>query len=64
MEKDKINNPDKSSKEKNREAHIFVKDKDPWINLTETKNCFEVMYDREKVWPEQSLKRLEEKNNQ
>tara|TARA_B110000014_G_C19906833_1_gene469175 strand:- start:542 stop:754 length:213 start_codon:yes stop_codon:yes gene_type:complete len=46
------------------EAHIFVKDKDPWVNLTETKNCFDVMYDRENVWPEQSLKKLEEKNNQ
>jgi hypothetical protein len=41
-----------------------VKDKDPWVNLTDTKNCFDLMYDREKIWPEQSIKKLEEKNNQ
>lgn len=43
------------------QAHIFVKDKDPWINLDGIKNCFDTMYDREKVWPETSLKRLKEK---
>ena len=46
------------------QAHIFLKDKDPWVNLTDTKNCFDMMYDREKIWPEQSIKKLEEKNNQ
>ena len=40
------------------QAHIFVKDKDSWIDLTNSQNCFETMYDREKVWPEESLKRL------
>ena len=45
------------------EAHIFVKDKDRWINLEGIKNCFDIMYDRVDVWSEQSLKRLKEKNN-
>ena len=45
------------------EAHIFVKDKDPWINLRGIKNCFETMYDREEVWSKQNLQRLKEKNS-
>ena len=42
------------------EAHIFIKDKDPWLNLSENQNCFELMYDAEKTWPEESLKRYKE----
>ena len=42
------------------EAHIFTKDKDPWLNLSENQNCFESMYDAEKTWPEESLKRYKE----
>ena len=42
------------------QAHIFVKDKDPWLNLSENQNCFESMYDAEKTWPEESLKRYKE----
>ena len=42
------------------QAHIFTKDKDPWLNLSENQNCFELMYDAEKTWPEESLKRYKE----
>ena len=42
------------------QAHIFIKDKDPWLNLEKNQNCFELMYDAEKTWPEESLKRYKE----
>ena len=42
------------------QAHIFIKDKDPWLNLSENQNCFELMYDAEKMWPEESLKRYKD----
>ena len=45
------------------EAHIFVKDKDPWIILDGIKNCFNMMYDREEIWPKESLKRIRERNS-
>ena len=45
------------------QAHIYVKDKDPWINITNTEICYDVFYDRSKTWPEESLKRLENKSN-
>ena len=45
------------------EAHIYVKDKDPWIDITNKKICYDVFYDIDKTWPEQSLKRLKQKNN-
>ena len=44
------------------QAHIFIKDKDPWIDIKNKEICFDTMYDRDKVWPEESLKRLEEKS--
>ena len=44
------------------QAHIYVKDKDPWIDITNKKICFDTMYDREKIWPNESLKRLKQKN--
>jgi len=44
------------------QAHIFIKDKDPWIDIKNKEICFDTMYDRDKFWPEESLKRLEEKN--
>ena len=44
------------------EAHIFTKDKDPWIEITDKEICFDIMYDRDKTWPKESLKRLEEKS--
>ena len=43
------------------QAHIFVKDKDPWISITNKEICFDIMYDRSKIWPDKSLKRLIEK---
>ena len=47
------------------QAHIFVKDKDPWLNLPNDDICFKEMYDPKKVWPEESLSRYKEylKNN-
>ena len=40
------------------QAHIFVKDKDPWIEITNKDICHEKMYDREKIWPKESLDRI------
>tara|TARA_Y100001970_G_C14120181_1_gene795828 strand:- start:628 stop:1080 length:453 start_codon:yes stop_codon:yes gene_type:complete len=42
----------------NPQAHIFTKDKDPWIEIIDKTICYENMYDREKTWPEESLKRI------
>ena len=39
------------------QVHIFTKDKDPWLNLSEDVICFKEMYDPKKTWPEESLKR-------
>ncbi len=46
------------------QAHIFTKDKDSWINLTDISNCFEKMYDPKTVWPKNSLDRYKEYLNQ
>ena len=43
------------------QAHIFVKDKDPWIEISNKDICHESMYDRDKTWPLDSLSRLSEK---
>ena len=43
------------------QAHIFIKDKDPWIEISNKEICHDTMYDRDKVWPVDSLKRLKEK---
>ena len=42
------------------QAHIFIKYKDPWLNLSENENCYETMYNPDKAWPEESLKRYKE----
>ena len=42
------------------QVHIFTKDKDPWLNLLDKEKCFETAYDREKTWPEESIKRYKE----
>ena len=42
------------------QVHIFTKDKDPWLNLSDKEKCFETAYDREKTWPEESIKRYNE----
>ena len=44
------------------QAHIFTKDKDPWIEIENTEICFETMYEREKIWPLESIKRLHQKS--
>ena len=43
------------------QAHIFVKDKDPWIEISNKDICHESMYDRDKTWPAESLSRLSAK---
>ncbi len=40
------------------QAHIFVKDKDPWIEISDKSICYDKMYDREKIWPTESLNRI------
>ena len=40
------------------QAHIFVKDKDPWIEIKNKTICHDTMYDREKTWPKESLDRI------
>ena len=40
------------------EAHIFVKDKDPWIEISNKSICFDKFYDRDKIWPKESLERI------
>ena len=40
------------------QAHIFVKDKDPWIEISDKSICHDKMYDREKTWPSESLDRI------
>ena len=42
------------------QVHIFTKDKDPWLNLSEDVICFKEMYDQKKIWPEESLDRYNE----
>ena len=42
------------------QVHIFTKDKDPWLNLSEDVICFKEMYDQKKTWPEDSLNRYNE----
>ena len=39
------------------QVHIFIKDKDAWLNLSDKEKCFEAAYDRDKTWPEESIKR-------
>jgi len=48
------------------QAHIFIKNKDPWLKLSDDAKCFSEMYDQKTTWPEASLKRYKEylkKNN-
>ena len=42
------------------QVHIFIKDKDPWLNLTDDVNCYEKMYDQKTEWPEESLIRYKD----
>ena len=40
------------------QAHIFVKDKDPFIEVKDKTICHDKMYDREKTWSKESLERI------
>ena len=40
------------------QAHIYVKDKDPWIEISNKKICYDKYYDRDKIWPKKSLDRI------
>ena len=42
------------------QAHIFTKDKDEWVNLSNINNCFKKMYDPKETWPKESLIRIKE----
>ena len=42
------------------QAHIFVKDKDPWINIVNKDICYDEMYDPKIAWPKESLDRYKE----
>ena len=44
------------------QAHIFVKDKDPWIEIKDKNICYDSYYDEEKTWPKESFDRLINKN--
>ena len=51
-----LDNPDEFPPQ----VHIFVKDKDPWLNPVDDVICFEKMYDPKTTWPEESLNRTKE----
>jgi hypothetical protein len=40
-------------------VHIFTKSKLPWVTLPEGAAAFDVFYDMKKLWPAESLERLE-----
>ena len=42
------------------QAHIFVKDKDPWINIADKNICYDEMYDPKIAWPKESLDRYKD----
>tara|TARA_Y100001970_G_scaffold267452_1_gene357495 strand:- start:1134 stop:1586 length:453 start_codon:yes stop_codon:yes gene_type:complete len=44
------------------QAHIFIKDKDPWIEISNEDICHDTMYDREITWPKESLLRLKNRS--
>ncbi|MBD0328968.1 MAG: GFA family protein [Thermoleophilia bacterium] len=41
------------------DVHIFTRSKLPWVALPESVPAFEVYYDMQKLWPAESLARLE-----
>jgi hypothetical protein len=40
------------------DVHIFTRSKLPWVTLPDSVPAFNVYYDTEKLWPEESLGRL------
>jgi hypothetical protein len=41
------------------DVHIFTRSKLPWVELPESTPAFDVYYDSKKLWPAQSLERLQ-----
>ena len=41
------------------DVHIFTRSKLPWVTLPESQPAFEVYYDRDELWPADSIARLE-----
>ena len=41
------------------DVHIFTKSKVPWVHLPEGVPAFDVYYDMQKLWPAESLERIE-----
>ena len=41
------------------DVHIFTKSKVPWVQLPEGVPAFNVYYDMQKLWPAESLERIE-----
>jgi len=63
IRKGRLNIRTKTLEEANKfppQVHIFIKDKDPWLNLSDNENCFEKAYDQEKTWPQESTNRYNE----
>ena len=42
------------------DVHIFTRSKLPWVKLPESVPAFDVYYDTQKLWPAESLERLED----
>ena len=40
------------------DVHIFTRSKLPWVKLPEGTPAFDVFYDTDKLWPQESLERL------
>jgi hypothetical protein len=41
------------------DVHIFTRSKLPWVTLPESVSAVEVYYDRNELWPAESLQRIE-----
>ena len=41
------------------DVHIFTRSKLPWVTLPENVSAFDVYYDTKKLWPPESLERLD-----
>jgi hypothetical protein len=41
------------------DVHIFTRSKVPWVNLPGSAPAFDVYYDSKKLWPAESLERLD-----
>jgi hypothetical protein len=41
------------------DVHIYTRSKVPWVTLPESVPAFDVYYDMQKLWPQESLDRIE-----